>query len=215
MVRRVIGARLAGQRPAPPPREVINARLAAILGIAAVAVLSGGPAPRAQLNPFGSYYENLARAAKQNDSGAVRALIGNNANPNQTDEESRTGLHYAAVNGNLRIIAILIKAGAKLDPKEKLGNTPLHLAAERDQAEAAQLLLDAGAAVDAENKNGMTPLMMAASRGNVEIVNALIAKGADVAKTDYTGRDVAGWAADSRRPAVIQAIKRAQSAKKS
>ena len=69
--------------------------------------------------------------------------------------------------------------------------------------------------MDPENKNGLTPLMMAANRGNVEIVNALLAKGANVAKTDYTGRDVAGWAADSRRPAVIQAIKRAQSAKKS
>jgi uncharacterized protein len=191
-----------------------GARLAAILGIA-LAVLCGGGASRAQINPFGGYYENVARAAKQNDSGAVRSLVANSTNPNQTDEEQRTGLHYAAMNGNLRIIAILLKAGAKLDPKEKLGNTPLHLAAERDQAEAAQLLLDAGAAVDSENKNGVTPLMMAANRGNIEIVNALLARGANAAKTDYTGRDVAGWAADSRRPAVIQAIKRAQSAKKS
>jgi ankyrin repeat protein len=193
----------------------VNSRIAAIVGLAAVAALSGGHAPRAQINPFGGYYENVARAAKQNDSGTVRLLLGNGTNPNQSDEEARTGLHYAALNGNLRIIAILIKAGAKLDPKEKLGNTPLHLAAERDQVEAARLLLDAGAAVDPENKNGMTPLMMAASRGNVEIVNTLLAKGANVAKTDYTGRDVAGWAADGRRPAVIQAIKRAQSAKKS
>jgi ankyrin repeat protein len=193
----------------------MNGRIAAVLGLAAVAVLGGGDAPRAQINPFGGYYENVARAAKQNDSGTVRLLVGNGANPNQTDDEARTGLHYGAMSGNLRIIAILIKAGANLDPKEKLGSTPLHLAADRDQVEAAQLLLDAGAAVDPENKNGMTPLMIAASRGNVEIVNALLAKGANVAKTDYTGRDAAGWAADSRRPAVIQAIKRAQNAKKS
>jgi ankyrin repeat protein len=195
-------------------RRAVNARLAAILGIAAVAALNGAVA-QAQINPFGDYHENVARAAKQNDSGTVRLLLSNGGNPNQSDEESRSGLHYAAMSGNLRIIAILIKAGAKLDPKEKLGNTPLHLAVERDQAEAAQLLLDAGAAVDPENKNGMTPLMMAASRGNVETVNALLAKGANVAKTDYTGRDAAGWAAESHRPAVIQAIKRAQNAKKS
>jgi uncharacterized protein len=201
-------------RFADPPRRHLNARLAAMLGIAAVAALSAATA-WAQLNPFGSYYENVARAAKQNDSGGVRLLVSNGVNPNQTDEEARTGLHYGAMSGNLRIIAILIKAGARLDPKEKLGNTPLHLAVERDQIEAAQLLLDAGAVVDPENKNGMTPLMLAASRGNVEIVNALLAKGANIAKTDYTGRDAAGWAAESRRPAVIQAIKRAQNAKKS
>src|SRR5437899_4703247 len=208
----MIGSSVAGL--ADPPRRHLNARLAAILGIAAVAALSAATV-RAQINPFGGYYENVARAAKQNDSGTVRLLLSNGTNPNQTDEESRSGLHYAAMSGNLRIIAILIKAGARLDPKEKLGNTPLHLAVERDQAEAAKLLLDAGAAVDPESKSGMTPLMVAASRGNVEIVNALLAKGANVAKTDYTGRDAAGWAAESYRPAVIQAIKRAQNAKKS
>jgi len=212
MVGQMIGgsaARLADRR-----RRHLGGRLAVILGIAALAGLSGAAA-RAQFNPFGTYYENVARAAKQNDSGSVRLLVSNGANPNQTDEEQRTGLHYGAMSGNLRIIAILIKAGARLDPKEKLGNTPLHLAVERDQVEAAKLLLDAGAAVDAENKNGMTPLMMAAGAGKLEIVNALLAKGANVAKTDYTGRDAAGWAAESHRPAVIQAIKRAQNAKKS
>ena len=136
MIGQMIGSSVAGL--ADPSRRRLNARLAAMLGVAAVAALSAATA-RAQFNPFGSYNENVARAAKQNDSGTVRLLISNGANPNQTDEESRTGLHYAAMGGNLRIIAILIKAGAKLDPKEKLGNTPLHFAVERDQAEAAQL----------------------------------------------------------------------------
>ena len=44
---------------------------------------------------------------------------------------------------------------------------------------------------------------------------ALIAKGASVTKTDFTGRDAAGWAVESHRPAVVQAIKRAQTAKRS
>jgi ankyrin repeat protein len=69
--------------------------------------------------------------------------------------------------------------------------------------------------VDAENKNGMTALMIAANRGNIEIVQALLAKGANVNKTDFTGRDAAGWAAESHRPAVLQAIRRAQTAKRS
>ena len=69
------------------------------------------------------------------------------------------------------------------------------MAADRNQAEAARLLLDVGVPVDAENKNGMTPLMMAANRGNIDIVQALLAKGASVTKTDFTGRDAAGWAA--------------------
>jgi ankyrin repeat protein len=191
----------------------MSRRLTAVLGLALGLLTAGAGGARADINIFGDYYSNVARAARQNDAATVNHLLAGGANPNQVDEEQRAGLIYAAMNGNLQIIAILIKGGAKPDVKDKLGNTPLHWAVDRNQTEAAQLLLDVGAAVDPENKNGMTPLMIAASRGNLDAVRALLAKGASVTKTDYTGRDAAGWAAQSRRPAVVQAIKRAQSAK--
>ena len=193
----------------------MKTRLSAILMAAALGTPVLGPAAHADVNIFGGYWENVARAARQNDAAQVRSLLANDGNPNQTDDQARAGLHYAAMNGNVTIIALLIKARAKLDAKDKLGNTPLHLAADGNQVEAAKLLLDVGAPVDAENKNGMTPLMMAANRGNIEVVMALIAKGASVTKTDFTGRDAAGWAVESHRPAVVQAIKRAQTAKRS
>lgn len=187
----------------------------AIIGLAAMVLAADAPGARADLNLFGDYYRNVARAAAQNDAATVTELVGTGANPNQVDEQSRTGLHYAAMNGNLQIIAILIKASAKLEVRDKLGNTPLHLAADRNQTEAVKLLLEVGAAVDPQNHDGMTPLMMAASHGDLDIVRVLLAKGANAAKTDYTGRDAAGWAADSHRPAVVEAIKRAQNAKRS
>jgi len=194
----------------------MKARVATFLGgiaLATAILYSAAAHAQLDLNPFSKYYENVARAAKQNDAGSVRSTIANGASPDQTDEAMRTGMHYAATNGNLQIIAILIKAGAKLDPKEKLGNTPLHFAVDANQVEAAKLLVFAGATVDPENKNGMTPLMVAASRGSVDCVRTLLAKGASVAKTDYTGRDAAGWAVQSHSPAVMQAIKRAQNAR--
>ncbi len=52
--------------------------------------------------------------------------------------------------------------------------------------------------------------MIAASRGNIAIVQALLAKGANPRLSDFTGRDALGWAADSHRPAVVQALQRAQ-----
>jgi uncharacterized protein len=165
----------------------------------------------ADLNPFSAYYENPARAAAQNDAEAVRKIVGGgDGNPNQVDDSSRTAMHYAAMNGNLQIIAILIKANAKLNPTDPLGDTPLHLAAARGQTEAAKLLLDAGAEVDPQDRNGLTPLMMAASHGNLELVRYLLAKGANPRKTDYTGRDALSWAADGHRPAVVDAIERAE-----
>jgi len=192
----------------------MKTRLTAPLMLAALGIAVLGSAANADVSLFGGYWENVARAASQNDAARVRSILADDGNPNQTDAEARTGLHYAAMNGNLTIIAILIKASAKLDPKDNLGNTPLHLAADRNQVEAARLLIDVGASIDAENKNGMTPLMIAANRGNLDVVQALLAKGASVNKTDFTGRDAAGWALESHRPAVVQAIKRAQTAKR-
>ena len=194
----------------------MTGRRAPLLAIAAFALLlgSGGAQADFNLNPFNTYYDNIARAAAENDVNKVRELVTSGTNPNQTDEETRTGLHIAAIKGNLTIAAILIKAKAKLDITDKLGNTPLHYAAERNQAEMAKLLLEAGASPDPINRDGVTPLMMAAARGDLEIVRALLAKGANPNRTDFTGRDAIGWASDSRRPIVIQTLQRAAAAKR-
>jgi len=189
------------------------ARSVLLLAGAVVAVVLAPDAARAELALFGSYYDNVARAAASNDAMKVRQLLGDHS-PNQDDGAGHTGLQIAATNGNLQIAAILIKAGANLDLKDQLGNTALMLAADRNQAETAQLLIDVGASLDSENRQGMTPLMVAASRGNAAIVQALLAKGANVRKTDFTGRDALSWANDSRRPAVVQLLQRAVAAKR-
>jgi ankyrin repeat protein len=165
---------------------------------------------RAALALFGSYWDNVARATEQNDPYKVQQLVTAGNDPNELDDDGRTGLLIAAINGNLQIAAILLKAGAHTNVKDRLGNTPLHYAADRNHADMAKLLLNVGAPVDAENKNGMTPLMLAASRGYVDIVQSLLAKGANARKTDFTGRDAIGWASESHRPIVAQLLQRAR-----
>jgi ankyrin repeat protein len=180
-----------------------------------LSLVLGAPAALADFDLFGGYYNNIARAAADNDIPKVRSLLSAGNNANQVDENNRTGLHAAAINGNLTIAAILIKAGAKLDIPDNLGNFPAHYAAERNQIETLKLLLDAGAAVDPQNKNGMTPLMLGASKGEMEIVRLLLARGANPNKSDFTGRDAIGWANEGHRPAVVQALKEAASKKRS
>ena len=55
------------------------------------------------------------------------------------DESGHTALHIVAINGNLQIAAILLKANARPDVIDPLGNTPLLYAADRNQVEMAQL----------------------------------------------------------------------------
>ncbi len=189
-------------RPSGPPARALAGAALALLLLAASA--------RGDISLFGAYWDNIARATAISDAAKVRQLVTGGSNPNNdVDDNGRTGLHIAALNGNMQIAAILIKAQVHLDVRDPLGNTPLHLAVERNHPEMAKLLLDVGAPPDAENRNGMTPLMLAASKGNVEIVQALLAKGANPRKTDFTGRDALSWASDSHKAVVVQALQRA------
>lgn len=188
------------------------------VGVALLAIFFLAPGARADvsdaLNPFGNYYNNVARAAETNNAAQVRSLLSSGNNANQVEADSQqSGLQWAAINGNIQIAAILIKAGARLNDQDKLGNAALHYAAEHNQLEILKLLLDVGAGIDEQNHDGMTPLMLAARGGYAEIVRTLLAHGADPNKSDYTGRDAAGWAADSHRPAVIALLKDASARK--
>jgi uncharacterized protein len=176
--------------------------------LVSAALLTARPAG-ADWSPFSVYWENIARAAEQNDAAQVRKLLTDGKSPNETDQSGHTGLHVVAMNGNLQIAAILLKAGARATITDGLGNTPLHYAADRNQVEMVKLFLDVGTPIDTPNKQGMTPLMMAARDGNLDVIQVLLARGANVGKSDYTGRDAISWAAESHRQAVVDTIKRA------
>ncbi len=166
---------------------------------------------RAQINmnPFSAYYESVARLAAANDAAGVQSLINQGNSPNDTDDAGRAGLHFAAINGNARITAILIKAGAMINIKDPLGDTPLFYAADRDQPDVCKLLLDAKALPEVQNRSGVTPLMTAARRGNTDVVRLLLARGANPNTTDFTGRDAIGWAEDSHKRALVDVLRQA------
>ena len=54
-------------------------------------------------------------------------------------------LHYAAVEGHLQMIQLLVRRGAMVDCQSNHNTTPLHLAAGERHAAAVSLLLSLGA----------------------------------------------------------------------
>jgi uncharacterized protein len=178
--------------------------------VIAAALCCGAPGAHAQLNlnPFAPYYNNIPRAVQANDVGRVRQLLTDGNSPNQTDEDGfTTGMHIAAANGNLQLMAILYKAGGDINQRNAIGSTPLDLASEHDRFDAAQLLVQMKANINDQNKNGMTALMYAARTGDIQLVRMLLDGGANPNILDYTGRDAAGWALESHRQLVVQTLK--------
>jgi protein phosphatase 1 regulatory subunit 16A len=82
-----------------------------------------------------------------------------------TFKESREGLtplHLAAANGNVRVVEILIKAKAHLNPVDHQRFTPLHFACQYGHVDVVKLLLKSGANPHIININGHKPYDIAA-----------------------------------------------------
>ncbi|MFZ6756455.1 ankyrin repeat domain-containing protein [Undibacterium sp. Ji50W] len=86
---------------------------------------------------------------------AVKALIERGAEINQP---GWTALHYAAVNGNKEIIALLLEHSAYIDTESPNKTTPLMMAARSGKMGAVALLLDEGADPSLKNDLGLTAL---------------------------------------------------------
>ncbi len=96
-----------------------------------------------------------------------------------TQTPQSTGLHQAALEGNLESVRQHIEAGANLNKGDPAGSTPLIIAATFGHTEVAKALIEAGADLDQRNNDGSTALLSAAFLCRTEIVAALLDAGAD------------------------------------
>jgi uncharacterized protein len=178
-----------------------------VLALAPLEALAQGATPLLDTNPnkgatipFGGfdYQENvIPQRASANNASAVLGAVLAGQNPDAADESGRTGLMWAAINDNQLIGKILLEHGANVNARDKLGNTALHWAAQYNSLSVMHQLLAFGCEVDLQNRQGVTPLMMAANKGRADAVRMLLAAKANPKIQDYTGRDAAGWAANS------------------
>ena len=101
------------------------------------------------------------------------------------DEEGRTPLHCAAAadNNSDQLVAMLIAAGADLNPRDEDGETPLHYAAgaHYNYDEVVAMLIDTGV-YNPKDRSEHTPLqcVAAAHHNSNQLVAMLIDAGADI-----------------------------------
>jgi len=97
----------------------------------------------------------LMLAALAGDIKMCRMLIERDADVNKT---GWTPLHYAATNGHLEVINLLLEENAYIDAASPNGSTPLMMAARYGTPEAVKLLLEAGADASLVNGLGLSAL---------------------------------------------------------
>ena len=150
---------------------------------------------------------NLADAAKQQDRATLAKLLGQKADPNATQVDGTTALHWAAQNDDRETAQLLLRAGANVHAKNRYGVTPLSLACTNGSGPMVDLLLAAGADPHTKLPGGETALMTAARTGQLEPVKALLARGAVVdAKETQQGQTALMWAAAEGHVQVVETL---------
>jgi ankyrin repeat protein len=154
----------------------------------------------------GAADSRVADAARLGDRGAVRALLKEGADVNSAQGDGMTALHWAALNGDADLCAMLLHAGANVKAVMRLGGyTPLSMAARHGHTAAIATLIKGGADVNAATSNGVTPLMFAAASGRADAVSVLLDHGAEVDAKEHAMEQTAlMFAAASNR---VEAMK--------
>jgi ankyrin repeat protein/serine/threonine protein kinase len=111
--------------------------------------------------------------------------------------EGNTPAQFAVRNGNLRVLELLVEAGADLMVTSPTGSTVLHASCHHGSSEVCAWLLgryrDANVLqqmVNTVDDNNGTPAMVAARSGHVAMLQLLVEAGADLMVTSPTGSTV-------------------------
>jgi ankyrin repeat protein len=125
------------------------------------------------------------------------------------DEDGRTPVHHAALNGHAALIRPVAHAGATIDAADAAGDRALHAAARAKQQAATAALIDAGADVDARGSAGRTPVAIAAdANAPVALVNLLLDAGARAAIADDNGWNAVQLAARANNVELLELFAR-------
>ena len=112
----------------------------------------------------------MRRAIRAGLAGAVGEMLRKGADPDALDDLGHAPLHWAALDGDTSVMAVILAAGASVDARTGDGYTALHIAASAGHLEACRRLLEAGADPGALTPDGKTAADIAAESGNDAVV---------------------------------------------
>ena len=95
------------------------------------------PPPPSQRAGAGMPFDLVLRASKDNDVETMKALLEHGLDPSATNKIGQTGLHVAAIWGNVEVALVLLQYGANVNAQNQFGIAPLHMASQSSKRFAA------------------------------------------------------------------------------
>ncbi|RAP36170.1 hypothetical protein B1207_08425 [Legionella quinlivanii] len=141
-----------------------------------------------------SDHNGLHEAIKANKYELVKQLLPYYA-VNRPNHKGQTALMFAAATGNVALMNLLLKEGARVDQVDLKGNSALHYALEKPSEAAALTLLPLMKTPNQSNRLGITPMMLAAAKESLPVLRYLCESGHSISSVDQSGNNALHYAA--------------------
>ena len=129
---------------------------------------------------FGTTNSKFLKAVKEENYTAVKQMLQNGQDVNETDMMGNNALFYAIESQNDTIINILISYSINCNRQNKQGQIPFLLAVDKGNIAEITTLLKAGANINKSDLSGVSAAGIAVSKRNTSLLKFLVSKGASV-----------------------------------
>ena len=118
----------------------------------------------------------------------VELLLERMSDVEHRNKDGCTALIMAALAGHVKVAAMLLDRGAKINVEsESNKDSPLTFACGKGHCDVVELLLERNANIEYHNKEGLTPLMLAAREGHADVAQKLLERMSDVEHRNEDG----------------------------
>jgi uncharacterized protein len=149
-------------------------------------------------------YEDFIAAIKQDNPGAMVALLNRGFDPNTLDPTGLPGLFLALREGSLKVARTLIDwPNTNVEMRNAKDESPLMMAALKGHLEMSKRLIERDADV---NKPGWAPLHYAATGGHLAIMELLLENHAFIDAESPNGTTPLMMAAQYGSPAAVKLL---------
>ncbi|EGG20954.1 ankyrin repeat-containing protein [Cavenderia fasciculata] len=136
-------------------------------------------------------------------SQIVAILIEGGSLLDPKDREKKTPLHYSAILGKFKCLAILLEKGANPDCTDIYGAMTLHYAVAHQMGnKAVKQLVAKGCKVNTPDNTGQTPIFYASRSGYPKNVKALLRVGALAGLKDFQNKTPLHFSLDIANPTI-------------
>eukprot|EP00831_Metopus_contortus_P049723 TRINITY_DN4130_c0_g1_i4.p1 TRINITY_DN4130_c0_g1~~TRINITY_DN4130_c0_g1_i4.p1 ORF type:complete len:467 (-),score=54.60 TRINITY_DN4130_c0_g1_i4:135-1535(-) len=151
------------------------------------------------------FYAALIRDPN-NSLSVMKFFIEKGVSAVYTDILNQTVLFYAAREGKVNCVDMLIKLGCKVNHRDQYGQTPLYYGAREGHVELVEKLLSYGADPNNVDANGQTALFYSAREGHKSMCELLVRKGANPNIQDKKRQTALHWARKQNKHEVYELL---------